>query len=239
VCYVELVSHVHRNAGYQPTCVVAGAGPGLGLAIAERYASEGFLAYVLLRRPERLVSGIAALRERGLDIVSLACDVASVASVEGALRRIRRHSGRCDVLIYNAFAAASGHASALKPETIVSEFRTNVAGALAFVNATVDEMRSRSNGAIFFSGCGLAQKPSKEFTSLSVGKAALRALVDCVADETERDGIRVGMVTIDGTMPTHELELKRIAELYWELFTMSERSRKRELLFRVKASSFD
>jgi len=90
-----------------------------------------------------------------------------------------------------------------------------------------------------FSGCGLAQKPAKEQTSLSVGKAALRALVDCVADETEHDGIRVGMVTIDGTMPTHELELKRIAELYWQLFTMSERSRKRELLFRVNASSFD
>ncbi|MGZ3522225.1 MAG: hypothetical protein ACXVAG_14735 [Vulcanimicrobiaceae bacterium] len=46
-------------------------------------------------------------------------------------------------------------------------------------------------------------------TSLSVSKAALRALVDCVADDIEHDGIRVGMVTIDGTMPTHEFELKK------------------------------
>ena len=30
-----------------PTCVIAGAGPGLGLAVAERYALEGFAVYAL------------------------------------------------------------------------------------------------------------------------------------------------------------------------------------------------
>jgi NAD(P)-dependent dehydrogenase (short-subunit alcohol dehydrogenase family) len=226
----------YPNSGYQPTCVVAGAEPALGLAIAERYAREGFLAYVLWRWPERLAPVIEALRAQGLDVVSIACDVSSVASVEEALRAIRIDSGRCDVLIYNALAAASGVASTLTPETIVAELRTNVAGALAFVNATVDEMRTRRNGAMLFSTCSPAGKPSPDGTSVSVSHAALRALVDHVAGDVEEDGIRVGIVTIDGTMPAHELDLKEIAELHWQLFTTSERSRKRELRFRVARS---
>lgn len=119
--------------GYTPTCVVAGAGPGLGLAIAERYACEGFLSFILSRRPQRLVAAIARLRARGLALIPLTCDVSSVPSVEEALRKIKEKAGRCDVLIYNG---------------------TNVAGALAFISGTVGEMRNRKNGAMLFSGCG-------------------------------------------------------------------------------------
>jgi NAD(P)-dependent dehydrogenase (short-subunit alcohol dehydrogenase family) len=42
-----------------PTCIIAGAGPGLGLAVAERYAGEGFAVYTLSRRPALLADGIA------------------------------------------------------------------------------------------------------------------------------------------------------------------------------------
>ena len=107
----------------------------------------------------------------------------------------------------------------------------NVAGALAFVNLTVGDMLA-NGGTILFSGCGLARSPSPEKTSLSVSKAALRALVDCLAGELEGAGIRVGMVTVDGTMPVGAAGLKRVANLYWQLFVTSESRRKRELRFR-------
>lgn len=201
------MSHFRADGGYQPTCVVAGAGPGLGLAIAERYASEVFLSYVLLRRPLRVAPMVQALRTHGLDVVSMTYDVSSVPSVQRALRAIKRHSGRCDVLIYNAYAPSFGRGS----------FRANVAGALAFVNGTVQEMRERNNGALLFSGCGVA----------------LRALVHCVADDVEAHGIRVGMVTIDGIMPTQAHELRQIAELYWEFFATDACGGNREVRFPV------
>jgi NAD(P)-dependent dehydrogenase (short-subunit alcohol dehydrogenase family) len=203
------------------------------VAIAERYASEGFLSYVLLRRPERIASMLEILRMRGLDVVSVRCDVSSVVSVGRALSTINARSGRCDVLIYNAYASSHGKASSLKPQRFVSEFRTNVAGALAFVNGIVHEMRDRNNGAMLFSGCGLARTPSKERASLSVSKAALRAFVDCVADDVEPDGIRVGMVTVDGRMPTQAHELRQIAELYWKFFATDQPAGAREVRFRA------
>ncbi len=222
--------------GYQPTCVIAGAGAGLGLAIAERYAREGFAAYPLSRRPERLIARISVLSASELRIVPLECDVSSTTSIKAALRSIRQKAGGCDVLIYNAYAASAGRASALEPETILSEFRVNVAGALSFVKLTVDEMRARG-GTILFSGCGLARSPASERTSLSVSKEALRALVDCLADEVERDGVRVGMVTIDGAMPTLTGQLEQVAELYWQYFASSACHRKRELRFRLNGAA--
>jgi short-subunit dehydrogenase len=211
--------------------VIAGAGPGLGVAIAERYAQEGFAAFLLCRRPGRLKARISRLRARELSVVTLKCDVADVLSVESALRRVRHTAGGCDVLVYNAFASHSGSLSTLDAETILSDFQVNVAAALSFVNLTVGEMRARG-GAILFSGCGLARTPSQAETSLSLSKAALRVLVDCLAEEVEGDGIRVGVVTVEGAMPAHAEGLKRVADLYWRLFIASESHRKRELRFR-------
>jgi NAD(P)-dependent dehydrogenase (short-subunit alcohol dehydrogenase family) len=88
---------------------------------------------------------------------------------------------------------------------------------------------------MIFSGCGLAQEPSAEEPSLSIGKAALRAFVDCLAMDVKRDGIRVGMVTVVGMMPRRAAELAKIAELYWQLFVMSDRQYKGEMHFRTTA----
>lgn len=218
------------GAAYRPTCVIAGAGPGLGLAIAERYAEEGFAAFMLCRGPERLKARISRLQARELSVVALKCDVASLPSVEGALRTVRRVAGGCDVLVYNAFASNVGSVSTLDAQTFLADFAVNVAGALAFVNLTIGEMRTKG-GTILFSGCGLARAPALQKTSLSVSKAALRMLVDCLADEVESDGIRVGIVTVDGTMPLHPDDLRKVADLYWRLFIASESHRERELRF--------
>jgi hypothetical protein len=125
----------------------------------------------------------------------------------------------------------------LKPKMIISEFRANVAGAIAFVTRRLMKCEIEAMAP----SCSRVVAWRKDFqkqTSLSVGKGGASRVHRLVADDTEHDGIR-GMVTIDGTMPTHEVELKRIADLYWPFFRMSERSRKRELLFRLKPSSFD
>jgi hypothetical protein len=128
---------LRNGALREPTCVIAGAGPRLGLAIAERYASEGFAAYLLSRHPARVAFGVSKLRADLLHVVSMACDVERTESVEAALREIRSRQGGCDVLIYNASAPSSGRASMLDPETLLADFRVNVTAALSFVRSSV------------------------------------------------------------------------------------------------------
>jgi len=216
--------HYQTDNGYQPACVIAGAGADLGLAIAERYADHGFRAFVLLPRPSQLGKSLAPMRNRGLEIASMSCDVSKPASVEKALRRVHDLAGRCDVVIYNALAPPHDRTSSLLPKTAIAEFRTGVAGALAFVNATVAEMRSRCNGALLFSIC-LCKRQGSAPQYPGIVEAALRALVASMACDVEADGIRVGMLTIDGEMPTRPFELRQLAESYWQLFTTSESSR--------------
>ena len=163
------------NTRERPTCIIVGAGPRLGLAIAERYAREGFSSYMLLRNPQRLERQIAWARARNLSVIPVVCDVSSSKSVQRTVDYIKESTPSCDVLIYNAFAPSAGPVSQLDTEGLLSEFHVNVAGALSFVKLFSDDMRTRSSGTIVFSGCGLAHAPSAAWSSLSVTKAALRA----------------------------------------------------------------
>ncbi|HME81254.1 MAG TPA: SDR family NAD(P)-dependent oxidoreductase [Candidatus Eremiobacteraceae bacterium] len=223
-----------QSTNRQPACVIAGAGPRLGLAIAKRYAQAGFASFMLLREPPRIAAQAASMRACDLSIFPLQCDVSNEPALDHAIHIIKNQAESCDVFIYNAFSPSRKHLSLLNAHDIVSDFRVNVAAAVSFSQLAIREMRRRG-GAILFSGCGLAQSPSVEQTSLSINKAALRVFVDCLAEETEPQGIRVGIVTIDGDVPNDAAALGCLAELYWKLFECSEHNLTRELRFKVDA----
>jgi NAD(P)-dependent dehydrogenase (short-subunit alcohol dehydrogenase family) len=61
-------------------------------------------------------------------------------------------------------------------------------------------MQARGRGSILFSGGGLALHPFPAPPTLSVGKGALRALALMLAEELAPAGVRVGTVTIMGTV---------------------------------------
>jgi short chain dehydrogenase len=160
----------------RPTCIIAGAGPGLGLAVAERYAREGFAVCALSRQPARLAAGVARLQMRGLRVTAAECGI----------------SKPCDVLVYNAF--------------VENRHGINVESASAFVNAIVKAMRIKGGGAVLLSTYECPQAP------------VLRAFARALADEAEAFGTRVGVVTIEGALPTSRTKLTSIADVYWELF---------------------
>jgi NAD(P)-dependent dehydrogenase (short-subunit alcohol dehydrogenase family) len=206
-----------------PTCVIAGAGPGLGLAVAERYAREGFAVYLLSRSPDLLAAPVVLLQSRDLNVRASECDVDSTISIEYAIRAIEAESGSCDVLVYNAFVDDA-------------ELPVNVSYAAAFVQLIVNAMRARG-GALLFSDYWTADA-SKHNASHIIGKAPLRLLVDHLADELEPVGVRVGMVTIHGALPDPGPELASLANLYWELFFSAAYEHERELHFRTSRPSY-
>jgi hypothetical protein len=175
-----------------PTCIIAGAGPGLGLAVAERYAREGFSVYTLSQRPALLAAGIARLRMRGLHVAALECDVGKPDEVDREARVIEGASGICDVFVYNVFVE-NGHG-------------IDVESASAAVNAIVKAMHVKGGGAVLFS---MYECPEASM---------LRAFTRGLAKETEAFGIRVGIVTIEGALPASVPRLTSIADVYWELF---------------------
>src|SRR5580704_16965296 len=75
---------------------------GVGGAVAQKFAQEGFFT-VLTTRTAANASGLAAaIREQGGDSMVVELDLVSQDSISAAFDTIRREAGDPDVLIYNA-----------------------------------------------------------------------------------------------------------------------------------------
>ena len=82
--------------------IVTGASSGIGLAIAEMLAEQGYGLTLAARRPEKLEAAAAGIAESGADLQHVAADVASEDAVKEVVERHRERYGRLDVLVNNA-----------------------------------------------------------------------------------------------------------------------------------------
>ncbi len=99
-----------------PICAILGYGPGLGAALAARFAAGGFRVIGLARDPSRYAGAPVALR---------AADAGEPASIAAALPE------PVAVLIQNAYRATMAMPSALSLPDLAADFAVNVGGALA------------------------------------------------------------------------------------------------------------
>jgi NAD(P)-dependent dehydrogenase (short-subunit alcohol dehydrogenase family) len=208
-----------------PRCAVIGFGPGLGAAIARRFAAEGFAVLGLARDPARH----AALAAPGITLA--AADAADPESLAAAL------AAGTDVLVYNAYRAtmAEPGPSALTPQALAEDFAVNVAGALAAVRAVLPGMRAAGRGSLLLTGGGLALSPTNWLpaASLAIGKAGLRSLALTLHAELAPEGLHAGTVTVAGTVaPGTPFDPDRVADAFWALHRDPPGGFRPELVFR-------
>jgi NADP-dependent 3-hydroxy acid dehydrogenase YdfG len=196
----------------------------LGLAVAERYAREGFAVYALSRIAARLSSTASRLRSRGLDVAVIDCETRNADSVETAIRAVEAHGGSCDVLVYNAFVDDTRIPIPFDPGATADDLHAELADVLALIERRAAAMRARQGGALVFATYDFPEGETKN----------LRELVDALADEIEPAGVRVGIVTIDGALPTSAAELASIADVYWDVFFCAEHLHRRERRVRTR-----
>lgn len=197
--------------------IIAGAGPGVGLAVARRFAREGFSVGLIARRE-------AALREAaagwGVPVAVAAADLAAPGAVAGAIGAITAALGPAAVLVYNAAGVTSGPAMAQEEAGFARDLAVSVTGAFAAARAVHPAMRAAGGGTMLFTGGGLALAPANGagVASLTAGKSGLRGLVHALAGELAGEGIHVATVTIAGTVaPGTTFDPALIAERYWAL----------------------
>jgi NAD(P)-dependent dehydrogenase (short-subunit alcohol dehydrogenase family) len=116
----------------------------------------------------------------------------------------------------------------------------SVVGALTAIQSVVPSMLSRGTGTVLFTGGGLALYPSAGVTSLSIGKAAIRNLAFCVAEELVAEPIRVGIVSVFGTVePGTPFDPAKIADAFWEVYVDQDGSLGVEIQFKGRPDSSD
>jgi short-subunit dehydrogenase len=214
------------------TAAVIGVGPGIGLAVARRFAKAGMDIALVARSAGKLEGYRNSLSSFGCGIRTYACDVSEPYELAKVFQHLRENLGTPEVLVYNASVLKEAPPSRLSPEGFIREFRTNCVGALICAEEVVPVMRSRGRGTILFTGGGLALKPHFTLASLSIGKGAIRTLALMLADELEPEGIHVATVTVDGfVQPGTRLDPDLIAEEYWKLHMEAQGHWTREVLF--------
>jgi gluconate 5-dehydrogenase len=126
--------------------LVTGGSRGLGLQIAEGLGEAGACVGITARREEGLQKAVEHLTQRGIDAMSVVCDIAKNDQVESAVARVLDHFGHIDVLVNNAGATWGAPFEELPFEAWDKVVRTNVDGTYFVSRAVGLHMIARKQG---------------------------------------------------------------------------------------------
>jgi NAD(P)-dependent dehydrogenase (short-subunit alcohol dehydrogenase family) len=217
------------ESAHTKVAVVVGVGPGLGAALARRFAAEYAVA-LLARTPELLASVAAEIESHGGRALQVPTNVAAGAEIEAAFATIRRELGEPEVLLYNAAMRPFGRLMETKPSTFENTWRVATFGAFLCSQQVVPAMLAARKGTIIFTGATAGIRPFATSTAFGPAKFAMRGLAQVMARDLGPQGIHVAYVNVDGAIDTafirqrfpnikdeDTLKPDAIAETYWHL----------------------
>jgi NAD(P)-dependent dehydrogenase (short-subunit alcohol dehydrogenase family) len=196
--------------------VVIGAGPGIGQAVARRFAREGLPVAVLARTEQTVRAAAAALAPSGVPVVPLVADSTDEAALRAALDAAADELGPPGVVVYNAAVIQPDAPGELSVRGHMDRWAVNVVGAITAAAHVAPGMARRGGGSFIITG-GMPE-PNPLYVSLSLGKAGVRALVSLLDMEYGSTGVHVATVTVAGAVaPGTAFDPDQIAEHYWRL----------------------
>ncbi|GAB5466994.1 MAG: SDR family NAD(P)-dependent oxidoreductase [Rhodospirillales bacterium] len=201
-------------------CIIVGAGPGLATALARRFGAGGYRVGLVARRAAALEAQVAELRGADIEADYRVADAGDARALRAAISELEARLGPCSVLLYNAAVLRSQGPLDLDVTTLRAELEVNLVGALVAAQAVAPGMVARGRGALLFTGGGLSLEPYPEWTSLALGKAALRSLSLSLYKELAPQGLHVAVIAVCGIIaPGGPFDPDAIAETYWRLAT--------------------
>jgi len=190
--------------------IVVGAGPGLGMALARRFAAGGFRPALLSRRPPETA---AADLE---DAVLVAADVADPDALTRGIEAAVGQVGPVQALLFNPSVTLMGRPSQVDPAAAADALAVGAVGAITAAQAVLPHMRAQGRGTLLFTGGGTALKPWVDAVAIGLQKAALRNYALALAAELRSEPLRAGTITINGVIGSAGFEPDLIAQTFWE-----------------------
>ena len=218
---------------------------GVGGAIAQKFAQEGFLTVLTTRNAGNAAPLQAAIGEQGGESTIVELDLASRDSISNAFAQIREQAGEPDVLVYNAGYIEGRD---LPPEKELLEhipfemFETaqhiSSSGPFLVVQEVLPAMRERGEGTILISNNSSSLRGRKRHTgqSLYYPRVLMRTLAQALTEEYSEHGVHVANVVIDGMIdspgtramprsrqnPELLINPVKIAEAFYYLYTQDK-----------------
>jgi len=154
---------------------IIGVGPGLGAALARRFA-EDYAVALVARNEEKLKEFAQDLSAAGKTSLVVASDVSKEQDLVRTFERIRRDLGETDVLLYNAAMRPFGTLMDTKPSTFENTWRVATFGAFLAAQQVVPAMLRKQQGVILLTGATAGVKPFATSAAFGPAKFAMRGL---------------------------------------------------------------
>jgi short-subunit dehydrogenase len=176
---------------------IFGAGPGLGQAVARRYAQEGYAVVLVARRAQPLHPFAQGLIDAGATAHVITADLSATDAIPALAERIRATAGELDALYYaptpkDAFVPAAG----LTPERARDFMPLAVYSLLALVQQFLPHMLEQGDGAILTAQGASAVRGLPNLSGPGPAQAAQRNYLQSLHAELAGKGIYVGMLYI-------------------------------------------
>lgn len=180
---------------------------GVGGAVAQKFAAEGFLVVLTTRTASNAAGLHEAIVSQGGEALVVELDLVSEESIQAAFSRIRTEVGDPSVLVYNAGYLEGRD---LPPEMELLEniptelFETAqhiaVRGPFLVAKEVLPAMREAGSGSFLISNNASSLRGRKRYTgqSLYYPRVMMRTLAQVLTEEYSEHGIHVANVVIDG-----------------------------------------
>jgi len=189
----------------KPLCIIAGVGPGNGLAFCKKFVNEGFQVGIIARNFERMQE----YAKENENIYPFSCDLSDPESIEKTFSEITNTLGVPKVLIYNAGSGLFGTPLEASLQDFEEAWRLNALGLLSVSKIIAPAMIKHGGGNILITGATASLRGGARFAAFSSAKAAQRSLAQSLARSLGSEGIHVSLVIIDGI-----IDIPRTREMF-------------------------
>jgi short-subunit dehydrogenase len=198
--------------------LLVGAGPGLGLEVARRFADGGYRVTLVARSTDGLGHLADSLADSRAQIDTIAADASDPTSLGSRMAELYNQQGAPGLIIYNAVVGAPDKLLSSSVEHLQMAYAVDVISAIVVTQVAAPAMRAAGSGTVIVTGGGFADHPIPALATVSLGKAALRSAATMLGADLEPDGIRVATLTIAGQIvPGTAFDPENIAKRYWEV----------------------
>lgn len=218
------------------TVAIVGAGPGLGTAVARRFAAEGFSIALIARHQQRVNALAAQLTSSGLSARGYAASVREPDALGCALQRAADDLGTIEILQYSPIPQREFLRTVLETtlDDLTGAVEFSIYGPVIAVQHVLPGMRSLGRGTLLFVNGGSGARPNPNVAGTSIAFAGEGAYASMLHTALVADDVHVGQLIIPGGItpghPTHDPGV--LAEKLWTMHTARD-------TFRVFAEPMD
>ena len=223
--------------------VVTGGTKGIGRAIIESFASEGYNIVTCSRNQQDLLSlETQVSSDFGVEVHTFKADLGIKSDVLAFISFVKEVEKEVAVLINNTGMFVPSPIHEEEDGLLETMINTNLYSAYHLCRAFIPEMKERKSGHIF-NICSVASiKAYPTGGSYSISKFAMYGLSKGLREETKPHGVRVTAILPGATQTSswdgsdvEEGQLMKpedIADLVWTSFALSNRSVVEDIIVR-------